>query len=124
MVATFLLLEVVPGDFRTITALGGPTESSNNDYGGPSGYNDLGQVVFRAVFSDGTEGLFVSDIATIPEPSGIFLLGLSMSIVSLAARHFRYFPSSIAVQYSEDRVVPATGISAASQKLTTERSLS
>ena len=67
-------------DFRTILSLAFVGGSGNED-GYASGFNDRGQVAFRANFNDGTSGVFVSNlVAAIPEPGGVTLLGL----VSLA----------------------------------------
>ena len=41
-----------------------------------SGFNDLGQVAFRATFTDGTSGVFVSNLVAVPEPSSLALLAL------------------------------------------------
>ncbi len=50
-------LEVLPGDLRTISALS------------LEGFNDAGQVLYRANFTNGTSGLFLSDLVVVPEPS-------------------------------------------------------
>jgi hypothetical protein len=66
------LLEVLPGDFRTVSSLimrGG----TGADSGQGSGFNDAGQVAFIANFTDGTSGVFVSDVATIPEPRAMVM---------------------------------------------------
>lgn len=52
-------LEVAPGDKRTIMALH-VAETSGSEAGRPVGFNDAGQVAFRAEFTDGTEGIFVT----------------------------------------------------------------
>lgn len=62
IVRTGDLLEVVPGEFRTISGLKA------------GGFNNIGQVAFRATFTDGSQGLFVSSIAAIPEPTSMCLL--------------------------------------------------
>ena len=49
-------LEVAPGDSRVI---------SDVQIGG---FNNLGQVAFRAEFTDGTSGAFVSNLVAVPEP--------------------------------------------------------
>jgi hypothetical protein len=65
------LWEVGAGDFRTINSviLGG--------------FNDLGQVSFYALFTDGSEGVFVSNLAAVPEPSALLLAGLSVGALML-----------------------------------------
>ncbi len=59
------LLEVADGDVRTISDLGFVGDSGNED-GRRSGFNDLGQVAFHATFTDGSSGVFVTNV---PEPS-------------------------------------------------------
>ena len=65
--------------FRTIDTLlftDNLTNSGNSD-GRPSSFNDLGQLVFFASFTDGTEGIFVSNlVSAVPEPGSIILLSL------------------------------------------------
>jgi uncharacterized protein YjbI with pentapeptide repeats len=81
------LLEVAPGDFRTIKDFGnsgslyGFYGDTGNSDGRPSGFNNLGQLAFQATFTDGTSGIFVSNRVAIPEPSTLLLLGFG----SLAA---------------------------------------
>jgi len=53
-------LEVAPGDVRTISSLSMLTHHGDDD-GRPRGLNDLGQLAFSANFSDGTNGIFVSN---------------------------------------------------------------
>jgi hypothetical protein len=60
------LLEVAPGDFRTIGALEFVGATGNSD-GRASAFNNLGQLVFWASFTDGSEGVFVSNaVAHVP----------------------------------------------------------
>jgi hypothetical protein len=64
------LLEVAPGDFRTIETLhfsyAGLDETGNAE-GRASPFNNRGQVAFSAKFTDGTVGVFVSNaVAHIP----------------------------------------------------------
>ena len=54
-------LEVTPGVFRTISDLGFVTATGNSD-GRASGFNNLGQLIFWARFTDGTQGVFVSSL--------------------------------------------------------------
>jgi len=52
-----------PGtDSRTISSLSFTGKTGNGD-GRPSGFNDLGQLAFLATFTDGTSGVFVSNLA-------------------------------------------------------------
>jgi len=60
------LLEVAPGDFRTVQDFGFLGETGNGD-GRPSGFNNFGQLAFTASFTDGTSGAFVSNaVALLP----------------------------------------------------------
>jgi hypothetical protein len=52
-------IEVAPGDARTVSELRFVGGSGLED-GRPAGFNDAGQVAFRAKFTDGSEGVFVS----------------------------------------------------------------
>lgn len=71
-------IDVAPGppvDLRTISTLDFAGGSGNED-GGPSGFNNLGQLGFFATFTDGTSGIFVSNVFTVPEPSSSSLLAV------------------------------------------------
>jgi len=68
------VLQVAPGDFRTVAGISFLGGSGNSD-GRPSGFSDNGQVAFWASFTDGSSGVFVSDALTVPEP-GTLALGL------------------------------------------------
>lgn len=70
-------------DYRTIRELN-LIRSSTNDAGNYSGFNDLKQIAFRAEFTDGTSGIFVSNLVAVPEPCALALI-----ITALAATaHF------------------------------------
>jgi hypothetical protein len=77
-------LEVAPGVFHQISSVDFISGSGNSD-GRPSGFNDLGQLAFSASFFDGTYGAFVSDIATVPEPTPTTLIMISIITLSPAA---------------------------------------
>ncbi len=48
-----------------------------------TGFNDRGQVAFRAEFRDGSSGIFVSNLVAVPEPSsGCLLLGVSLLLAT------------------------------------------
>ena len=53
-------IEVSQGDIRVVTSLA---------FAGELGFNDLGQIAFRAGFQDGSSGVFVSNAVAVPEPS-------------------------------------------------------
>lgn len=69
IVRTGDMIEVAPGDIRTV-GLVGFIEGSGNEDGRYSAFNDLGQLAFHVVFTDSTQGIFVTDIVAIPEPAG------------------------------------------------------
>jgi len=80
-----------PGiDLRTISSLVGfqPGNESGNEDGRRSNFNDLGQLAFVATFTDGSSGVFVSDLAAqaIPEPSSIALMLSAVLGFSCVAR--------------------------------------
>ncbi len=58
----------------------------NSGSGGSSGLNDAGQIVFEARFTDGTNGVFVSNIVLVPEPATWPLMIVGMSAVSWRRR--------------------------------------
>jgi hypothetical protein len=65
-------LEVAPSDFRTISSLFFYFDTGNED-GRPSSFNDSGQLAFYATFTDGSEGVFVSNAVLVPEPTAVAL---------------------------------------------------
>jgi hypothetical protein len=73
------LLEIAPGDFRTLRSAFFHGNTSNGD-SVPSGFNDRGQIAFYARFSDGSSGIFVTDLATVPEPSTLTLMSLTLLV--------------------------------------------
>jgi hypothetical protein len=59
-------LEVTPGDIRTLSDLDFVTATGNGD-NRPSAFNNFGQLVFWASFTDGSQGVFVSNsVAHVP----------------------------------------------------------
>jgi hypothetical protein len=66
-------LEVAPGEFRTVQAVSFAGGSGNSD-GISSGFNDRGQLVFWASFTDDSSGVFVSNLVATPEPASFALL--------------------------------------------------
>jgi hypothetical protein len=59
-------LEVAPGDVRTISDLSFVGDTGNAN-GWPSAFNNVGQLAFWASFTDGSQGVFVSNkVATVP----------------------------------------------------------
>jgi hypothetical protein len=53
--------EVAPSDLRTIATLKFAGNTGNED-GRASGFNDAGQIAFSAFFTDGSSGVFVSNV--------------------------------------------------------------
>ena len=72
------LFEVAPGDQRTIESLLFGTNAVQSFRG--MGFNDLGQLAFFAKFTDGSKGIFVADVGTIPEPHSIGLLAIGLAM--------------------------------------------
>jgi hypothetical protein len=60
------VLEVAPGDFRTISTVDFTTLGR--------GFNNCGQLAFWTIFTDGSYGVFVSDLVAVPEPIPLTLL--------------------------------------------------
>ncbi len=68
-------LEVNPGDFRTVLAIEIANSHGSADTGRTS-INNLGQIAFYAQFTDGSEGIFVSNLVAVPEPCSMALFAL------------------------------------------------
>lgn len=62
-------------DLRTISELSVLFDAGTQD-GRPISLNDAGQIVFHATFTDGSEGVFISNSATVPEPGSLGLLAI------------------------------------------------
>jgi hypothetical protein len=88
-------IEVAPGDNRTVESFWYAQDRDvliNGD-GDSYSFNGRGQFAFVAYFTDGTGGVFVSDVAAVPEPSCVaMLLGIA---VACAAKRRRRRPGSI-----------------------------
>jgi hypothetical protein len=78
------LLEVKPGDLRTIASVDFAGGSGLED-GRRAGLNDRGQIAFVAKFTDGTSGIFISNAVAVPEPEGV-LLALAASVFAMRNR--------------------------------------
>lgn len=63
-------------DMRTVSGLSLIDDTANADLYG-TGFNDHGRLAFLAYFTDGTEGIFVSNLVAIPEPSSMFYAALA-----------------------------------------------
>ncbi len=72
-------------DLRTVRGISFSQNTFNilttgNEDGRPSPFNDLGQLVFTAHFTDGSYGLFVSNVVAIPEPSSGLLVAAACGL--------------------------------------------
>jgi hypothetical protein len=79
-------LEVAPGVFKTIDNLffGSGT---GNENGQASGFNDHGQIAFRAHFDDSTWAVVVADVNAVPEPaSAVLMFGGAIAVITFARR--------------------------------------
>jgi hypothetical protein len=76
------LLEVAPGDFRTISELSMLTSLGYSE--SYRAFNSKGQLTFGAKFTDGTSGVFVSNLVAIPEPTIVSIVLLTL--LNLVAR--------------------------------------
>jgi hypothetical protein len=79
-------LEVSPGVFKTVAQLSFHSGTNNED-GRPRGFNNLGQVVFQASFTDGSQGIFVSSAVAVPKPPGWALAILATAWPFRRRRH-------------------------------------
>lgn len=70
-------LSIGDGDTRTVFTVYDPA------------INDLGQVVFQAYFTDGSQGIFISDAVVVPEPSSLMLMAWALCIAALRMRRRR-----------------------------------
>lgn len=64
------VLEVGPGDFRTVSHFSFVDGNGNAD-GRQSMLNDQGQIAFQATFTDGTSGIFVSNLVANLTPDAV-----------------------------------------------------
>lgn len=76
------VLEFAPGDFRIIGNVSFVADSGNSD-GRPSGFNNRGQMALLVRFTDGSSGIFVSNLVAVPEPASSALMAFAMAFVLL-----------------------------------------
>jgi hypothetical protein len=74
-------IETSPGVFQTIRQLHLP-EQLLPFQDPPLYFNDLGQVLIQATFTDGTSGFFLSNLVAVPEPSTLILVALAGSLLT------------------------------------------
>lgn len=72
-------------DYRKISLLG---FAGDLEAGRGTGFNNLGQVAFKASFTDGSDGVFVSYVVAVPEPNP--LVGVASLTVGLFVRRRNY----------------------------------
>jgi hypothetical protein len=82
-------------DFRTVSAIGSLKDTGNED-GRPSSFNDLGQLVFQASFTDGSEGIFVANAVAVPEPSSVLTILAGTALSFFLRRHGNKRPKTLA----------------------------
>lgn len=82
-------IEVAPGDFRTIAELVRSADGGGPSMGKSRTFNDLGQVAFHARFTDGTEGVFVSNLVAVPEPASLVGISLPFAIAAVCHRRLK-----------------------------------
>lgn len=75
---------IAPGDSRTVNGLDFVTSSGNED-GRASGFNDSGQLAFRAFFTDGTAGVFVAGL--VPPTPTLLLNQLVDTVIDMHLSH-------------------------------------
>jgi hypothetical protein len=83
------VLEVAPGDFRTISEVSFFHMGTGNSDGRPSGFNNLGQLAFWARFEGGSQGLFVSNRVAVPEPMNLVVLTICVPFLHWRRLHRR-----------------------------------
>jgi hypothetical protein len=87
IVAAGSLIDVDNGlgvDLRTVSSVSMVANESfnggiGNEDGVASAFNDRGQLAFSATFTDGSRGVFVSDVVAVPEPAAGCLLCLGIA---------------------------------------------
>ena len=84
------MIEIEPNDLRFIESIVLPDNvrkgSGNND-GHRSPFSNRGEIAFRAIFTDGTSGVFVSNAVAVPEPTSISILSAGLLVIlSLVSR--------------------------------------
>jgi hypothetical protein len=77
-------IEVAPGDSRTVKSIEYFCCTSGD--GTSNAFNAFGQLAFRANFTDGTQGIFISNVAAVPEAGSIEII-FAMVCASLLRRN-------------------------------------
>lgn len=87
IVQTGDVLEVAPSDFRVVANANFETAAYQITGGHSPAFNDRGQLAFRAKFTDGTYGVFISDAVAVPEPrSWLCLVTISLHLMGRESR--------------------------------------
>ena len=76
-------LEVAPGEFREVSLLARPRATQLPGLS----FSNLSEFAFWAEFTDGTAGVFVSELVAIPEPTAVLLMVAATT--ALAVRRIR-----------------------------------
>ncbi|HYO23341.1 MAG TPA: choice-of-anchor tandem repeat NxxGxxAF-containing protein, partial [Lacipirellulaceae bacterium] len=88
MVGDVIDVDTGPGeDLRIVNSALGPGLASN-ERGAASQFNNRGQLLFSATFTDGSSGVFISNEVAIPEPDGA-LIAASWVMVQVATKRRR-----------------------------------
>ena len=66
---------------------------TGNEDGRRSAFNDRGELVFSARFTDGTEGVFVSSLVAIPEPVSLAILCVAL-VCAVSSRSARLYSTA------------------------------
>ncbi|TWT77936.1 hypothetical protein Pla123a_17350 [Posidoniimonas polymericola] len=66
----------------SLSTLGDTYENTSQNY-----FNDRGQILFTATFTDGTTGVFVSNLVAVPEPAGLALIATAAGLLRRPRRH-------------------------------------
>ena len=82
------MLEVAPGDFRTVRGLPTNDVTSGNADGRSTWFNDQGQLLFSVNFTDNSSGVFIAEmgVLNVPEPATATLAIISIGLLARAYR--------------------------------------
>ena len=79
------LLRLTSGELHTVASLRVPSLIHNANPPS-SGFNDLGQLAFWASFSNRTNGIVVSNLVAVPEPSTLLIIALFAAAMAVRRR--------------------------------------
>ncbi|MCA9239607.1 MAG: hypothetical protein KDA37_05385 [Planctomycetales bacterium] len=81
-------IEVRPGDLRVVDFISTLPLLLGNGSNALEGLGDSGHIAFRAFFTDGTTGVFVSNLVALPEPSAL-VLAIALLVMPVASERSR-----------------------------------